>query len=232
MLLSTFVTLSLTIFAVAAPSPLRELSARACKTCNTSNAKLVLPPNQTNLTAPTGDLSFVLLGVGYQNYTCGTAGTYSSAGALAKLFDLSCLSEKNPVLFDNVQDVAFALWSKPDFDIKDIDRPIPKKLGEHFFQPNSNGGISPVWDFRGDSAPNQPDAFVLAAKAGGLTAPTGSQDVDWLMLNRVNGSLATTLYRTHTKGGQPPSSCIPGSGGIQVKYVSKYWLYGSNITLS
>lgn len=80
------------------------------------------------------------------------------------------------------------------------------KLGEHFFQTNPSGGLSPVWDFRGDSAPSQPDAFVVAAKVGNLPAPTGHEDVDWLQLNGVSGALATTIYRTHTKGGQPPTS--------------------------
>jgi len=236
MSLSAFVTLFLAVLAVAVPTPLLgdypQLSKRH-KACSTSQAKLVLPAGQTNLTAPTGDVSFVLLGVGYQNYTCGATGTYTSAGATAELFDLSCISAMDSKLFDNIQDISFAAWSRSNFDLKNICQDkVPFKLGAHFFQTNANGGLSPVWDFRGDSAPNQPDAFVVAAKAAGLSAPTGTQDVDWLQLNHVSGALATTIYRTHTKGGQPPASCTPGSAGHQVKYVAKYWLYGSNITLS
>jgi hypothetical protein len=173
-----------------------------------------------------------MLGVGFQNYTCGATGTYTSAGATADLFDLSCLSEENADLFNNIQDIAFTLWSKSNFDPKDMTHKVPMKLGEHFFQTNPSGGLSPVWDFRGDSAPSQLDAFVVAAKVGNLPAPTGHEDVDWLQLNGVSGALATTIYRTHTKGGQPPTSCTPGSGVQQVKYVAKYWIYGSNITLS
>jgi len=226
MLLSAFVTLFLSIFAAAVP-----FGDQHRKTCDTTSAKLVLPDGQTNLTAPTGSPSFVLLGVGYQNYTCSPAGTYTSAGALAFLFDLSCQCvSQNSDEFNKVPDFAFDFWSKSNgletFPHKEA------KLGEHFFQPNGNGGISPVWDFRGDAAPGQPDAFVVAAKVAGLAAPTGKQDVDWLQLRGVSGALATSIYRTHTRGGQPPATCTPGSNILSVKYVSIYWLYGSSITIS
>lgn len=69
-LLSAFLTLCLATFVAAHPGG-------HPKTCSTSRAKLVLPDGQTNLTAPTGDPSFVLLGVGYQNYTCGATGKYA-----------------------------------------------------------------------------------------------------------------------------------------------------------
>lgn len=130
----------------------------------------------------------------------------SSAGATADLFDLSCLSEKNNDLFNQIQDIAYACWSNADVDLEAILPKPPLELGKHFFQTNANGGISPVWDFRGDSAPNQPDAFVVAAKVGDLLAPTGSQDVDWLQLKGVSGALASVVYRTDTRGGQPPAS--------------------------
>jgi len=227
MSLSAFVIFFLAVSAVAIPHPLNRL----CKTCSTSNAQFVPPANQTNLTAPSGDPSFVLLGVGFQNYTCGNTSTYTSAGATAALFDLSCLSKMDSALFNNIQDVAFTLWSKSN-DLNPITQKTPMKLGEHYFIANGNGTISPVWDFRGDSAPNQADAFVLAAKIGDLRAPNSTSDVDWLQLRRVSGDLADTVYRTNTRGGQPPASCTPGSGVLQVKYVAKYYLYGGNITLS
>lgn len=78
MSLSVFVTLFLAIFATAVPlGDFAQFSERHCETCSTSNAKLILPSGQTNLTATSGDASFVMLGVGYQNYTCGAAGTYT-----------------------------------------------------------------------------------------------------------------------------------------------------------
>jgi hypothetical protein len=47
---------------------------------------------------------------------------------------------------------------------------------------------------------------VIAAKAGGMPAPTGAKDVDWLLLNSVQGKLATQVYRVDTRSGQPPAS--------------------------
>jgi len=227
MSLSAFVTLFLAAFAVAVPT------GDHSKTCNTSSATLDLPANQTNLTAPADpDLSFVALGVGFQNYTCNsTTGTYTSIGAKADLFDLSCLSQTNLTAFENIQDVAFALWSKSSH-LKSVVQITGTKLGEHYFI-TSNGTLSPVWDFRADAAKNQPDAFVVAAKVGDLKAPTNSSvDVDWLELTAKSGDLATTIYRTDTRGGQPPASCTHGSSVLRVKYVAKYYLYGGKITLS
>jgi hypothetical protein len=129
----------------------------------------------------------------------------SSAGAVADLFDLSCLSKKDKA-FENIQDPAYEAWTAAPGNSLDKVEKKYKKLGAHFFIKNNSGGISPVWDFRGDAAPDKPDAFVLAARVAGLKAPTGSQDVDWLQLKGVSGGLATSVYRTHTKGGQPPAS--------------------------
>lgn len=125
---------------------------------------------------------------------------------MAVLFDLSCLSLYFNDKFEKIQDPAYDLWYKAKgVDLKAF--PLDHaKLGDHFFQPNGSGGISPVWDFRGASAPDQPNAFVVAAKVAGLAAPTGPQDVDWLQLKGVTGDLASSIYRTHTKGGQPPAS--------------------------
>jgi hypothetical protein len=193
-----------------------------------SSAKLVLPAGQTNLTAPTAPASYIALGVGTQNYTCSAAGTYASAGAVAEVFDISCLY--GTPLFDQIADKAIQIWkSAPaSVTVEKIIEYIPDVsvvLGQHYFVPNA-GATSPKWDF---TSSGNSDAFVLGAKVGGLTAPTGKQDVDWLQLKNNGGGLADAIYRTDTKEGQPPASCAPGSGPITVKYVSKYWLFGGSV---
>jgi len=241
MMSSFFVTLALAASVIAAPQsvpafprpPAGMASPRpGGHTCPIA-ANLVLPANQTVLVAPTAPKSFVALGVGYQNYTCNAAGTYTSAGAVADLFDLSCLSAITPI-FNNIQDLAFPAWeaAPPSFKIGPSTMGYPQ-LGNHYFQPNPSGtGLSPVWDFRAGIAEGNPNAFVLAAKIGDLPAPpspTSSQDVDWLQLKNVSGELATQIYRTDTRGGLPPTSCTPGSAPISLKYVSKYWLFGGSV---
>jgi hypothetical protein len=79
------------------------------------------------------------------------------------------------------------------------------KQGDHYFitNPVTGSGISPKWDFTHTKGP---DAFVVGARVGGLTAPTGSKDIDWLQLSNVQGKLTQQIYRVDTRGGQPPTS--------------------------
>ncbi|KAJ7912340.1 hypothetical protein B0H13DRAFT_2476869 [Mycena leptocephala] len=199
--------------------------------CDTAAAKMDLPSNQTQLVTPTTAPKYVALGVGVQNYTCSaTTLKYTSIGAVASIFDISCI-DKTPA-FATIQTTAFKAWSAAPASLSatTIGTKIgaPTLLGFHYFVPSPSGtGLSPEWDFTstGKNAGNA-NAFVLAAKAGDITAPTNSAtNVDWLMLNSVSGSLATKVFRIDTVGGQPPTSCVAGSADISVKYTAKYYLY-------
>ena len=67
-------------------------------------------------------------------------------------------------------------------------------MGNHYFINSSSGtGLAPVWDYRAGAAKGNPEAFVLAAKVVDVPAPTSSNDVDWLQLKSVSGSLATQV---------------------------------------
>jgi hypothetical protein len=237
---SFFITLALAASAIAAPqfrstpafpqppAGLATPSAGA-HTC-TISASITVPSGQTALVEPTDPKSFVAIGVGYQNYTCTAAGTYSSVGAVADLFDLSCLSG-NAAVFNNIQNLTFAAWeaAPASFAIGPSTMGYPL-LGNHFFQPSPSGtGLSPVWDFRAGIAEGNANAFVLAAKIGDLPSPDSPTDVDWLQLKNVTGSLATQIYRTDTRGGVAPTACTPGSANISLKYVAKYWLFGGSV---
>lgn len=117
-----------------------------------------------------------------------------SVGAVADLYDLSCLS-KMPAIFNNIQDVAYGAWKLAPPNMKTLGTMggYPR-MGSHFFNTSPSGtGISPVWDFRAVSAKGNPDAFVLAAKVANLPAPSGPKDVDWLQLKSVTGALATQV---------------------------------------
>lgn len=235
---SYFVSLALASLVIAVPSGFgappgpKAHPLPGQKTCDLSAAKLDLPAGQTALATQAAPPTSLVLGIGYQNYTCTTAGNYTAAGAVADLYDLSCLL-KNTAAFNSIQDIAYGAWKALPASVKTLGPtgaggyPL---LGSHFFIPNPSGtGLSPVWDYRAISAKGNPDAFVLAARVAGIPAPTGPKDVDWLQLKSVSGSLATMIYRTDTRGGPAPSSCTPGSAPISVKYVSKYWLYGGTV---
>ncbi|KAF7325650.1 hypothetical protein MKEN_00414900 [Mycena kentingensis (nom. inval.)] len=204
--------------------------------CDISQAKMPIPPNQQTLVEPAHGPSFIGLAIGTQNYTC-KDGTYTNVGAVAELFDVSCLLGSPE--FPHLQDIAYDAWkfapaSEPG-TIQSIISGLSKYyasfvLGEHYFVPNPSGtGLSPVWDFR-HSFPDNHNALVLAEKVGGIPAPTGPPDVDWLSLKSVSGDLATQVFRTDTVGGSPPESkCSSGALDITVKYSSMYYLFGTKV---
>ncbi|KZV96100.1 hypothetical protein EXIGLDRAFT_643551 [Exidia glandulosa HHB12029] len=193
--------------------------------CDVSKLGPTFPTNQTALAKPAGSTAkFVGLGAGVQNYTCTDAGTYASAGAVAQLYDVSCIA--STPLFKMLPDMAFSLQSRASA-ISSISKTLgsnPLKLGDHYFVTAPSGtGISPKFDFT--ASQKSADAFVLAAKAANIASPAGSANVDWLQLNNVQGALAKTVFRVDTKAGQPPASCTPGSALISVPYAAMYWFF-------
>ncbi|KAI9448427.1 hypothetical protein H4582DRAFT_1900707 [Lactarius indigo] len=198
---------------------------------------LKLPSNQTQLVAPTTAPNYVVIGVGNQNYSCTASGTYTSVGAVAQLFDITGLYGTPE--FWQIQDDAYDTWSDcPSTD--PLERGLAVRLnrkfgigiaGQHYFVNSSTGSLSPKFDFTSSgSTAGNPDAFVVAARAGGIPAPTCSQDIDWLELKGVDGKLASEVFRVDTNAGKPPSSCTPGSPVITVKYSAQYWIFGSTLS--
>lgn len=125
-----------------------------------------------------------------------------AAGAVADLYDISCLGGTSK--FGTVQDEAYGLLKDGKASC------ISSKLhldpsGKHFFTPTASG-TAPVWDMRAvgpKGVQGKTGAYVLAAKVANLPAPSGTGDVDWLQLKNVEGLLAKDIYRTETRGGQP-----------------------------
>ncbi|KAJ3573367.1 hypothetical protein NP233_g2461 [Leucocoprinus birnbaumii] len=211
----------------------------ACSECTVQNpaALMNLP---SGFPAAAYGLSYVAVAIGTQNYTCSSTGTYTLNGALADLFDISCLA-KSKTLFDKVTDAAIAIWqhAPPNLSTKTVMNGLqtmiknPIFLGQHYYvtNPITGTGVNPMWDFTSSSATRKnSEAYVVAAKSYGSAAPTGTQDIDWVYLTNIGaGELANVVYRTDTKLGQPPASCTPGSDPLYVKYAAKYWLYGGSI---
>ncbi|KAK0192728.1 hypothetical protein F5146DRAFT_516675 [Armillaria mellea] len=193
------------------------------KSCDISQVRLVLPQGVNLPPPPSEPPTYVTVGVGTQNYTCSEAGTYTSVGAVAAIFDISCLY--GTPSFDSIQDTVLDAWEKSDWSSSPDISDKHSLLGEHYFitNPITGTGISPKWDFTATTG--NPEAFVVANGTATSPAPTGSQDVAWLFLKKLLGSLADEVYRTDTRAGQPPASCTPGSEPITVKYSAKYWFF-------
>ncbi|KAH9939560.1 hypothetical protein B0H21DRAFT_698324 [Amylocystis lapponica] len=198
--------------------------------CDVSKSTLTLPAGETALVMPTNTTpTFLALGVGVQNYTCSTSGTYTNVGALAELFDISCLF---PALYDAVTDLASAAWNVAPHGVTAAEvivaiAPLHSRfvLGQHYFVPDpvTGSGLSAKWDFTSASLACNPNAYGVGEKGGDIPAPADpAVNIDWLELNVVRGWLASQVFRTATRGGQPPVSCTAGSPEISVRYVSQY----------
>ncbi|KAF8888601.1 hypothetical protein BD779DRAFT_1470221 [Infundibulicybe gibba] len=204
------ILLSLTLASPIFAAP--ELVSRSTG-CDISAARMDFPSEQTALAPPTTKPSFVAVAIGTQNYTCGTTGTYTNVGAVAELFDISCLY--NTPAFGEIQNFAYDIWrvSPPAVTPQGIitllhSAKTPEILGRQC---------------------RQPQRVCCCGKVSGLSAPTGTSDIDWVSLSSLTGELAQQVYRVDTKGGQPPATCTPGSNPIVVKYAAKYWLFGGSV---
>ncbi|CAE7230118.1 unnamed protein product [Rhizoctonia solani] len=197
--------------------------------CDVSGAQLELPDDK-GISVPKGlRPEYIVLGIGTQNYTCTSAGNYTSAGAVATLIDISCLYESNPKLFEDVQDYAYNLFpmyghNTPTLHkIEAIIGHYPHILGDHYFIPK-DGAIAPKFDFR-RSQKGDDKAFTVDKRAGGIPSPEGSHNIDWLQLESTAGHLSKYTFRVDTQGGQPPKSCQKEGHVITVPYTTKYWYF-------
>ncbi|VDB88881.1 unnamed protein product [Peniophora sp. CBMAI 1063] len=212
--------------AFAAPSPRDTAADFDLPTgCSVSASVLqdLLPSNQTALIAPSSAPRFVALGVGVQNYTCSSTGTFSNIGAIAELFDISCIAS------EPVQLKAYEGWSASSQTALEFIDTIGHRsfvLGQHYFiaNPTAGGANEPKFDFTNDRLAGDTQAFAVSSRAGDIVAPTGSGDIDWLLLNTTSGDLAQQIFRIATVGGTDASACTAGETA-SVKYVAKYFFY-------
>jgi hypothetical protein len=188
--------------------------------CPVGSAVLTLPPGQTAIAVPAGERPVnIVLGVGTQNYTCGATGKYSSVGAVAKLFDISCLYGKRA--FTDIEDVFLGLPAPVRNTIINVASRTPLLVGDHYFvtNPVTGTGIAPKFAQKANGGA----VFTVLTKVNGTAAPTGPPDVDFLQLKTIAGDWATTVFRVDTENGAPPASCTAGTPDISVPYAAKYW---------
>ena len=189
--------------------------------CPVSNFQLTFPAGQTALSIPEGQKpNHILLGSGVQNYTCTDAGAYASAGAVAKLYDISCLV--GTPAFATIQDTFHKIPAPIKRTIQAALDRTPFLAVDHYFvqNPITNSGISPKFALHANGGRE----FAIEAKVAGIAAPN-TANIDFLQLNTIQGTLGKTVFRVDTVLGQPPKTCTPGSAPISVAYTSKYLIY-------
>ncbi|KZO96622.1 hypothetical protein CALVIDRAFT_536988 [Calocera viscosa TUFC12733] len=210
---------------LAARSGLATGQGQAPK-CDISQANLAaeLPASLSALIPPSNaSLSQVTIGFGTQNYTC-TSGKFVNVGALAQVFDISCIQEL-PAISANIA-AAINEIQQLDGGIA-LENWLAKmaqwsgfKLADHYFD-TSIGTLSPVFNFQVSGGD-----FVIGKKLQDIADPFNpTVNVDWLQLTAVAGDAAKFLVREQTAGGQPPASCSVENETLQVPYAAKYWFF-------
>ncbi|OJI86405.1 hypothetical protein ASPTUDRAFT_187796 [Aspergillus tubingensis CBS 134.48] len=204
-------------------SNLKNLHLTSCSlnttTLNMNHNLTTLPTPATNLT-----LQHVALGRGTQNYTCpspqNSTSKPTSVGALATLFDVSCIASADEELLHHLP----ALVQGTPLETLDFLATMISLagtgagiLGEHYF----TGSGQPSFDLRfsGDGD------WASTKKVASANAPK-SVDVPWLKLDGIDGVGIKEVYRVYTAGGVSPATCAGHEGEFQVEYAAEYWFYG------
>ncbi|KAA8644097.1 uncharacterized protein ATNIH1004_008295 [Aspergillus tanneri] len=167
------------------------LATISVSNCTVVDAKIPLEKTTSSLPPPSPSLhlKFVALGRGTQNYTCSSSDvtmTPVAVGAVATLFDASCILKSNPELLHqlpasfqtvplNAMNFLAAVTGRILFSTTDT-----IVLGEHYF--NARG--SPVFDLRLGGYPH----WIGTKKVSSAVAPTKGNDAPWLKLEATDSS--------------------------------------------
>ncbi|KAI2471885.1 hypothetical protein F4781DRAFT_428889 [Annulohypoxylon bovei var. microspora] len=204
-------------------------SMASAPVCDLSKAQMAAAP--TPLPAPSAGLTLkhVAVGRGTQNYTCDTTNATAipvAVGAVATLFNASCVASTYPDLFQLLPKLAlqFNLTTQEDSLMGPTDLMIS---GHHFFTDDTtpffnldtnkyNLGEAPCSKANQTSAPDD--------------APRGQQGekaVAWLKLNTRTGATGNLqeVYRINTAGGSPPATCQGQAAAFEVQYSAQYWFW-------
>ncbi|KAI0909001.1 hypothetical protein F4823DRAFT_596699 [Ustulina deusta] len=209
--------------------------AASIPTCDVSKAQIPTL-SATPLPAPEAGLvlKHVAIGRGTQNYTCdATNATAAPAqvGAVATLFNASCIAAKYPDLLNLLPKLA--LQFDLPFSAKDTNAKMgPTELlvsGKHFF----TNTTTPFFDLDTPrSQIGEAPCSKLNASSAPANAPKGRQGeaaVPWLRLGAnsdATGGLHQ-VFRVETAGGSAPATCHGMPASFEVQYAAEYWFYGS-----
>ncbi|KAH0543051.1 hypothetical protein FGG08_002564 [Glutinoglossum americanum] len=203
--------------------------------CDLSNAQLPHKGEDPKLPDPSPGLklSRVLLGRGTQNYTCnaGSSDKPTANGAIAILYDASCLAANQPSLLHELAGALIQVDSSTEYLTAAIIQRMSSEAlvaGHHYFRDPT----TPVFDFRVNSGDK--DVF-CGKKSTNVAAPQwsikgkgdgGDGAVDWLKLSTVDGTEGFKEgYRMVTAGGSPPPTCKDKPSSFEVDYAAEYWFY-------
>lgn len=171
-----------------------------------------------------------MIGRGTQNYTCDTSNPNAIpvlAGALATLFDASCIASSYPSLLSLMPGIALSFPVPPSTSAENM-------LGGHhwFADPTTpyfdlDAGVKQYGKVATNGvtkqSTNAPVSGPSIQSANGKT----SKPVAWLRLESKDSSNGIkTVYRLNTAGGSAPATCSGMPAAFQVQYAAEYWFWG------
>lgn len=187
---------------------------------------------QSQLPAPAGQLKYVVLGLGTQNYTCSTGDENAvpgTTGAVATLYDIGSRLNDDPLAKSKIgtlSPLALSLSADP----ANLDRALTSQgyqniVGHHYFGKVSETN-TPIFSF--DQLTMDPRPITMVAKLNETDAPagacggnTGLPAIKWLYLHdtqQLSQGGIDTVYRVETAGGNKPATCK----GMQATWETKY----------
>ncbi|CAK7204139.1 hypothetical protein SEUCBS139899_006893 [Sporothrix eucalyptigena] len=216
----------------------------AAPVCDLSKAVFPSNPVTPSLPPPSAGLvlKHVAIGRGTQNYTCDVTNATAAPvaiGALATLFNASCIAASYPDVLDLLPRVVLP-FNLTDNEITAFTtRLYPTNLelsGHHYFEtattpffnldtPTAQIGTLPCAK---NSTQNAPSGTAVGSDTDNR-GQQGEAAVAWLKLVAKAGATGglQEVYRLQTVGGSPPATCAGMPASFTVQYAAQYWFYES-----
>ncbi|KAG0158610.1 hypothetical protein PDIDSM_6125 [Penicillium digitatum] len=191
-----------------------KYNIRAPGACEVS--KIALPSYALGLTSPSGlKPKYVALGRGTQNYTCADStakSTPTAIGAIARLYNATCIAANLPDLLANLPDLSYKT-SLPTNEYASFLPANLELLGHHFFY----DATTP--EFNLNTTPKKQDGIVMTKKGGAIDAPSAT-----------DGTVGNykSVYRVDTAAGLPPKTCKGMPAAFEMQYAANYFFFGSS----
>ncbi|KAI0536707.1 hypothetical protein GGR58DRAFT_378610 [Xylaria digitata] len=208
--------------------------AALAPSCDLSKAKMPTVSTQPLPTPAAGlTVKHVAIGRGTQNYTCGADATAAptAAGAVATLFDASCVAAAYPDLLHLLPKLA--LQFDLPYSAETNAKMGPTNLlmsGKHFF----TNATTPFFNL---DTPRKSIGEAPCSKLNATNAPAdapkgrqGEAAVPWLLLSAnpdATGGIHE-VFRVETAGGSAPATCAGQPASFQVQYAAEYWFFASS----
>jgi hypothetical protein len=200
--------------------------------CDLSRAHM--PAGVEQLPMPDGfKVRHVALGRGTQNYTCDLSNSTAvpvAAGAVAVLYNASCMAAAYPELLERLPGTAIHLSPVDTTRLLGVRGPLAPS-GAHYFRDKTTAFFDldmpdPERGF-GKVACKKREA--VAAPPAAPVGQAGEKAVPWLLLDAVDGTTdnVKTVYRVNTAGGSAPATCRGQAATFQVDYAAVYWFWQS-----